>query len=343
MAYPDPPVTPPVPQRGDRTTFSNRVDAFLTWVAAIIPWLQGFVADTKASLSSLAAGGANSFIYTFDASTADSDPGPGKLRLGSASQSASTVLRIDDLAGGNVSIVQFLASITSGTSSVKGAVRIQKVNDPSAWALFDITAVSGTGYKNLTVIPRASTGASPFVAGDMLSLFFDRNGDSAAAGVLELIGGATISSAVANIDYLNVFTDAYEKYFIEVVGVTPSIAAGDLRLVLSNESGAIITSGYSNLANGAYALINSGGNAAQRPNDRCNLTIELKSVRATSEYKGIDIRGFFTGNSPIQAYGVSMNGSLENTSTKVNGFRLYWGNGANFARGYVKIYGLKAA
>jgi hypothetical protein len=300
--------------------------------------------DTQASMSEMAAGGAYAFAYVFDSATADADPGPGKLRLSSATQNAATVMRIDVLNQAGVSLAGLFDALQSVTSSIKGAVRIVKQADPTKWLLFDVASISaGAGYRNATLAYRAGSVASPFANGDALIVYIDRNGDSAVPGVLELISSASISTPVANIDYLSLFNDAYEKYFIEVVGLTPTVTAGDLRLVLINESGTIITSGYNNLATAGYATINSGGNAAQRAGDYCNLTIELKSVRNTAEVKGIDIRGFFTGNSPITVYGVSMNGSLSATNTKVNGFRLYWGNGANFARGYVKIYGLKAA
>jgi len=306
--------------------------------------LPGQINAAMAEFSALAAGGAYAFAYIFDSATADADPGPGKLRLSSATQNAATVMRIDVLNQAGVSLAGLFDALQAVTSSIKGAVRIVKQADPTKWLLFDVASIgAGAGYRNATLAYRAGSVASPFANGDALIVYIDRNGDSAVPGVLELISSSVISTPVANIDYLNIFNDAYEKYFIEVVGITPTVAAGDLRLVLSNESGAIISSGYSNLGNGNYAVVNAGGNAAQRANDRCNLTIELKSVRSTADYKGIDIRGFFTGNSPIQAYGVSMNGSLENISSKVNGFRLYWGNGANFARGYVKVYGLKAA
>ena len=177
MAYPDPPTTPPVPQRGDRTTFSARVDAFLTWVVDIIPWLRGYIEQFMTSLSALSVGGANAFVYLFDAATGDVDPGPGRVRLGSTSQNTSTVVRLDRLTAGGVDIYAALVAMLSGSSSVKATMRMQKIQDPTAWMTFDITAYSGTGYLNMSVTPRASSGAAPFVANDQIAIFFDRTGD----------------------------------------------------------------------------------------------------------------------------------------------------------------------
>lgn len=170
---------PPAPQRGDRATFSSRTDAFLLWLVGLIPQLQEYLA----SLTTLAAGGANTFSYTFDTATADADPGTGKLRLGSTSQSSAVAMRIDDTAASGGSVAAFLTALAAVTSNTKASVRLQRVNDPSVWALYDVTAITaGTGYRNLTIIPRGSSSASPFVSGDTLIVHFSRTGDKGDSG-----------------------------------------------------------------------------------------------------------------------------------------------------------------
>lgn len=176
MALPSP---PPAPQRGDRATFSQRVDAFLNWLVTLIPALNTMLS----SFTVLAAGGANSFAYTFDTSTADTDPGNGKLRLGSSTQNTAVMLRLDNSDGTGADMSGFLSTLASGTSNIKGSVRLQKVNDANAWILFDITSMTvGAGYRNLTVIPRASSSANPFANNDTLMVFFDKNGDKGDGG-----------------------------------------------------------------------------------------------------------------------------------------------------------------
>jgi hypothetical protein len=198
---------PPAPQRGDRTTFSSRVDTFLLWLTALIPQLNTFLS----SITALAAGGANTFIYIFDATTADADPGAGKLRLGSATQNSATVIRIDTMASNGGEVSAFVTALQSGTSNVKASVRLQRVSDATVYLLYDITAVSmASGYINLTVVPRASTAASPFSANDTLAVFFDPKGDRgdggntptqaemlAAVGTLPVANGGTGSTTAA--------------------------------------------------------------------------------------------------------------------------------------------------
>lgn len=176
--------TPPpqAPQRGDRATFSTRMDAFLSWLVALIPQLNAFIA----SLSARDLGGANTFVYTFDNATADGDPGPGKLRLDNATQNIANVLRLDAVAASGADVTSVITALASGTSNVKGSVRLQRVNDPAAWLLFDITGVTGStdaaAYRNLTVVARSSSGPTPFANGDSIAVFMNRNGDKGDSG-----------------------------------------------------------------------------------------------------------------------------------------------------------------
>lgn len=243
-----PAFTPPpaAPQRGDRATFSTRMDAFLSWLVALIPQLNTFIAN----LNARDLGGANTFIYTFDTATADGDPGAGKLRLDTATQNNANVLRLDTATGGGVDISDFLASLAAGTSNIKGSVRLQRVNDPAAWILFDVTSVpAGTGYRNLAVIARSSSGPSPFANGDSIAVFVNRNGDKgdsggtptqaeirAAVGTMPIANGGTgattAAAARANLGAMDVTTPVmvrnagnYTAGTLHQSGSLPNIAA----------------------------------------------------------------------------------------------------------------------
>ena len=170
---------PPAPQRGDRATFSSRVDAFLTWLVALIPQLNSFLA----TITALASGGANSFAFTFDAATGDSNPGPGKIRFGSSTQNSANVLRVAVNPANGGDLVNFMTSLQSGTSNVKASVRIQKVVDVGVYLLYDVTSVAfAAGYFNLALVPRASSTTSPFSANDTVMVFFDPKGDRGDGG-----------------------------------------------------------------------------------------------------------------------------------------------------------------
>lgn len=179
-------LTPPpaVPQRGDRVTFSNRVDAFLTWMANLVGELNTFLL----SLTRLAAGGANSFAYGFDTTTTDSDPGTGRLRFGPGDQNAATIVRIDTTSGDGADIAAVIDAMLGSTSTIKGNLRVQKVRQPSSFVLFDVTGSSAaTGYRNLTVTVKASSGANPFALNDDVIVYMERVGDKGEVGVTPVV------------------------------------------------------------------------------------------------------------------------------------------------------------
>lgn len=198
---------PPAPNRGDRATFSGRVDAFLRWLVGFVAQLNVFASN----LNSRDAGGANTFTYTFDSATSDSDPGIGKLRFDTASQSSALTVRIDNSTDSNIDIGPAITAINDVTSNVKGSIRLEKAKTPGVWILFDILSVDDKGgYKNLSVIARAYSSSNPFINGDALIAYFDRNGDRGdggntptqqeirdAVGILPISSGGTSANTAA--------------------------------------------------------------------------------------------------------------------------------------------------
>jgi hypothetical protein len=158
-------------------------DAFAALVAAL-PLRGQQENDLAANMTAAAAGGAYALSYTFDPTTADADPGVGKLRLSSATQNAATVLRLDTTSGGS-DVSSILDTFDASTGQTKGAIRLTKMGDPSKFLLFNVTArTAPTGYRNISVVNTGGSSASPFVNGDTLMLFFQRAGDQGAAGSL---------------------------------------------------------------------------------------------------------------------------------------------------------------
>lgn len=170
---------PPAPQRGDRANFSQRVDAFLTWLVQLIPQLNTFVGG----LSSMSAGGANSFAFTFSESLADADPGIGRISLSSSNQDGAVSVRMNVNPDNGGLITLFLRSVRDGTSNIKGNLRLQKLGDVSTYLLFDISALAeNVGYFNIAVSPKVSSLPSPFKNGDQVLAYFDVKGDKGDGG-----------------------------------------------------------------------------------------------------------------------------------------------------------------
>ena len=155
-----------------------------------IPCLSNALIDFAAKqVAAASANGVLAITYAFDTTTTDADPTAGKLRLGSATQNAATVIRADLLDSLGVDWTTVLDTFDVSTNTVKGQVRLSKVADGSKWLTFNLTArAAPSGYRNFTVTNTGSSAASPFVNGDSILLSFTRAGDLGATGATGAAG-----------------------------------------------------------------------------------------------------------------------------------------------------------
>jgi hypothetical protein len=136
-------------------------------------------------------------LYEFSTTTTDSDPGAGKLRLSSATQDASTVIRADllDLLGNDWTA--FLDTLDDSTNTNKGYLELRHLTNPAKWIIFKVSSVaSPSGYRNITVVPVDSSATSPFANTDQIVLHFAPAGDVGASGAGggSMDGGALVQS-----------------------------------------------------------------------------------------------------------------------------------------------------
>lgn len=302
-----------------------------------------------ASIQAVAAGGAYSFPYVFDSSTADSDPGVGKLRLSSATQNAaSIVMRMDLQAVGGADMTNVLADLRAATSAVKGSVRLVKMTDPSKWLIFDVTAVAiPTGYRNLTMTWRATGGglASPFANGDALMVFIDRNGDSGTVpGATELLATIPVPNGVAAVNALNVFDADHDWYFVHFSGVTQSAAAQmGVRLAvggtLSAASVYYSTDPNSNNTTPFDSFVCASRN--ETPFPRRTGVLQITGINA-ADPKLLMWDGVSIDNTP-RAYATATRGTFTPASA-LTGFGVLLTNaGVTFTGGTIRVYGVRKA
>lgn len=295
-----------------------------------------------ANMSAYAAGGAYSFQYGFDSSTAAGDPGPGKLRLNAGAQSNAGAIYIDPLTlnGGNID--SLLVSLGANLSLLKGAIRIVKAADPTRWMLFDINeVVAGSGYRALSVTYRASSSASPFTNADTLQVFLDRTGDRAVDQSASVrLDGAAISIGVLAINYTNIFTDNFGSYQIELSGFAASaadflqlrLATGGSIVTASNYANAVPDSGGTgtNVSSIQIASLSTSGQSGR------SLTIDIRGSRRPG-YTGVGVRGTQDGTNGYSR--VREGALLQNTIT--SGFSLFMQSGGAITAGEINIYGMR--
>lgn len=106
-------------------------------------------AADSAAESALVAGGIG---FAFSTTTADSDPGPGKLRFNNAVLASVTFLYIDDTEVGGGSVAAWLDSFDDSAAAIRGYVHVQQPG-ATGFAVFGVTGavVNGTGYRKVPV------------------------------------------------------------------------------------------------------------------------------------------------------------------------------------------------
>jgi hypothetical protein len=179
--------------------FAPAADTFAAELTALVPSLNARIGEINSLSTELEAIGVVALPLTFSTTTTDADPGTGILRLSSATQNASTVIRIDNLDANAADISAQLAAFGTSTSTIKGTLTVAHRDTPTTKFLkFNITAVaSPAGYRNITGTCVAFSAASPFADADPLTVSFVRNGDSGGITVAEFQNQTYISGTTA--------------------------------------------------------------------------------------------------------------------------------------------------
>ncbi|ALG75045.1 hypothetical protein VY88_26270 [Azospirillum thiophilum] len=135
----------------------------------------GAVADTITAAQS-------TITMAWDAATAVSDPGAGKLRATTATPAAgsySLLVSVTDGAGADVS--GMLAELGASSSAAKARARMVKVGDTAKYLDLQVTGITvAAGYRAVAVTCLAGPGG--FAAGDAVALGWVRTGDAGQAG-----------------------------------------------------------------------------------------------------------------------------------------------------------------
>lgn len=186
--------TPPNPNTDDSLTYSSKASTFTQALVTLSTQLGNWLSEvnnTQTQMNASQTGTAVGINYVFSTSTTASDPGSGTVRLGSATQNASTSLYASTVASDATDWTSVLGTFLDSTSTVKGYLKLHKAGDGTKWVAMTFTAMaSNTGWKSFTVTVIGASSANPFAAGDPLVMTFTRNGDAAAGG------GAAISDIV---------------------------------------------------------------------------------------------------------------------------------------------------
>jgi len=127
--------------------------------------------------------GGAAFEYAYDSSsTADSDPGTGKIKFNNTALGSVAYLYINETDANSLTATSFLETIDDSSSNIKGHFSVAKKTDPLVYTLFAITDThtkSGSYYK----IPVGYLSGDTTLADELnVIVTFQRTGDKGDTG-----------------------------------------------------------------------------------------------------------------------------------------------------------------
>lgn len=125
----------------------------------------------------------NGLKFTYSTTTTDADPGSGIFRFNNSTFGSITSIFMDNADANGVTVTTLLDSWDDSSNTThRGALRFQKIGDPTVFREFSITGAvtDGTGYRKIAVAPSVSNGT--WTNGDSFVILFTRTGNKGADG-----------------------------------------------------------------------------------------------------------------------------------------------------------------
>lgn len=178
---------PPFPALSDRADNSYNSKAF-NWASHMANVFPSEVNALVANLNSIAAGGAYAFPYTWKLYDNVNTPTGGLMAIQDASYTAAGAphLYLDYRDAAGREVLAALSEMDDSTSAIRGKIRVISINNPSAYALYDVIGPSvDLAYgRAVRVQCTLSSAPNPFnYDGEAVMLYFQRTGDKGDTGV----------------------------------------------------------------------------------------------------------------------------------------------------------------
>lgn len=174
---------------------------------------------------------------------------------------------------------------------------------------------------------------------------------SSPGGAMVLLGSATVNPAtpVANIDFLNICTAAYDHYVIDINDASNTVVTN---LCMQMAVGGVVDNASNIYTQGASADT-AGNNSSQialtnetvtigSSGGRANFALNVRNTNAVNGLKPVGIRGISNRSTGSNIPYVTIREAMYRGTSAVSGFRFFWFTG-NFAGGTIRIYGIKNA
>tara|TARA_R110001599_G_scaffold334386_1_gene550731 strand:- start:251 stop:3073 length:2823 start_codon:yes stop_codon:yes gene_type:complete len=124
----------------------------------------------------------------WDADTADSDSGAGKVWFNNGTLASVSIVYVDDVDANSTSINSYIDSLDDSTNrSIRGTITVKNKSNEAVFAKYNVTGAvtSASTYSKIAVTHVVSAGS--FSDGDYISFQFDRAGDAGVPSGLDML------------------------------------------------------------------------------------------------------------------------------------------------------------
>lgn len=239
---------------------------------------------------------------------------------------------------GGTTVTTILDTFTTSTGTPKGFIRIVAVGDPTRWILWKYTSTaSPTGYRNLTVVPIASSATSPFANLDPIVLSFEGASGPTVLQSTQYLGFGSAPPTAGNAEQIradgNLFSFTNGNYRTDASGtwtglgrsgqVTLQALSGTLRLEASVDLVMVGNATYNaNAATGAIVVTAAGTATLQSTAGAAAITAGTNITETAGGFINL-IPGSFVAISGSNAF-LRMTEEAASTPTVGAGNGLYW-------------------
>ena len=115
--------------------------------------------------------------YTFNSTTANTDPGTGRLKFNNSDLSLANELYIHEYDDSNIDLASFLQTIDDSTSTIKGHFKVSLKSNTNHFAMFTISGTSADAGFYFVVDCAYVSGITSFQNNDDILITFARTGD----------------------------------------------------------------------------------------------------------------------------------------------------------------------
>ena len=231
-----------------------------------------------------------------------------------------------------------LSAYQNAVAAALSAISAEAAAEAATFASGAVQWVSGTTYVKGKVVWSPANGRTYrrlIAGGGTIDPAADRVNWVILSSEPDVLATATVTTAVANIDFLNIFTADYDKYTIELQNLNTANGNGSIALRLAIGQSVVSSGNYVSGSPAGSSGTDVQINLSSSVTGAGPFSIEIRNANSPTGLCGIGVRGLGNSGSGIYSF-LAMEGALTAVGVKT-GFRILT-NGL-FNAGTVRVFG----